>query len=84
MGIFTPDVNTLRELYKTQLQKALNMENQIVNKGLPTMIENSTTPELANALLTHLEESREHVASLQQILQENEGSATKRAKRCPL
>lgn len=76
MGIFTADVNTLRDLYKTELQKALNMENQIVEKGLPTMIENSTSPELANAFRTHLEESREHVARLKQILQDNEGKAS--------
>ena len=76
MGIFTPDVNTLRELYKTELQKALNMERQIVEKGLPTMIENSTSPELANAFRTHLEESREQVARLEQILQENEGEVS--------
>lgn len=73
MGLFTPDVNTLRELYTTELQKALNMEKQIVEKGLPTMIENSTSPELANAFRTHLEESREQVARLEQILQDSTG-----------
>ncbi len=78
MGIFSPDVNTLRELYKTELQKALNMETQIVEKGLPTMIENATSPELANAFQTHLEESREQVGRLKQILEENEGEATEK------
>lgn len=76
MGLFTPDTNTLRELYTLHLQKALNMEQQIVEKGLPAMIENSTNPELASAFRTHLEESREQVARLQQILQENEGEAS--------
>lgn len=73
MGLFTPDVNTLRELYITELKKALNMEKQIVEKGLPTMIENATSPELANAFRTHLEESRGHVSRLEQILQDNTG-----------
>src|SRR5579875_3075434 len=73
MGLFTPDVNTLRELYTTELKKALNMEQSIVDKGLPTMIENSTNTELANAFRTHLEESREHVSRLQQILQDATG-----------
>lgn len=76
MGLFTPDVNTLRELYTTELRKALNMETQIVEKGLPTMIENSTSPELANAFQTHLEESREQVARLKQILDENQGETS--------
>ena len=73
MGIFTPDLTNLRELYTTKLKKALNMERQIVTKGLPTMIENATSPELQNAFRTHLEESREHQARLEQILQENTG-----------
>ena len=78
MGIFTPDVNTLRELYKTELQKALNMETQIVEKGLPTMIENTTSPELANAFQTHLEQSREQVARLKRILEEYDGDASEK------
>lgn len=75
MGIFTPDMNTLRELYTTELQKALDMEQKIVEKGLPTMIEKSTNQELANAFRTHLEESKEHVARLERILNENQGDA---------
>jgi ferritin-like metal-binding protein YciE len=62
MGIFTPDVNNLRELYVTMLERALSSEKQIVNKGLPAMIEKSTAPELAEAFRTHLEESKEHVS----------------------
>ena len=73
MGIFTPDLTNLRELYTTKLKKALNMEKQIVEKGLPTMIENATSPELQNAFRTHLEESREQQARLEQILTEYTG-----------
>jgi ferritin-like metal-binding protein YciE len=68
MGIFTPDVNNLRELYITNLQRALNMEKQIVDKGLPAMIEKSTSPELAEAFRAHLEESKMHVSRLERIL----------------
>jgi ferritin-like metal-binding protein YciE len=57
MGIFTPDVNNLRELYVAMLERALNMEKQIVEKGLPAMIEKSTSPELAEAFRAHLVES---------------------------
>ena len=33
MGIFTPDINNLRELYRIKLQQALNSEKQIVDEG---------------------------------------------------
>ena len=73
MGIFTPDVHNLRELYRTMLQRALSSENQIVEEGLPQMIKASTSPELSAAFRGHLEESRMHVARLERILDEVEG-----------
>jgi ferritin-like metal-binding protein YciE len=73
MGLFTPDMTNLRELYRTMLQRALDSERQIVDTGLPTMIENSTNSQLKNAFRTHLEESKEHVSRIERILQENEG-----------
>lgn len=73
MGIFTPDVHNLRELYVTTLERALNSEKQIVEKGLPAMIEKSTNPELAAAFRQHLEESKMHVARLERILDSVEG-----------
>jgi ferritin-like metal-binding protein YciE len=73
MGIFTPDVNNLRELYVTGLERALNSEKQIVEKGLPAMIEKATSPELKQAFETHLKESQEHVARLERILDAQEG-----------
>jgi ferritin-like metal-binding protein YciE len=73
MGIFTPDVHNLRELYKTKLERALSSERQIVQTGLPGMIEDATNPELAEALRAHLEESRMHVSRLERILDVIEG-----------
>jgi ferritin-like metal-binding protein YciE len=73
MGIFTPDVNNLRELYINMLQRALNSERQIVDKGLPAMIEKSTSPELAEAFRNHLSESRQHVIRLERILDATKG-----------
>ena len=75
MGLFTPGNETLRELYTVQLQRALNMEKQIVD-ALPTMVEKSSRQELANAFRTHLEESKEHVSRLERILDENTGEAS--------
>ena len=72
MGLFTPDNDTLRELYVVQLRKALNMEKQIVD-SLPTMIEKSSQPELANAFRTHLEESKEQYGRLERILNATDG-----------
>jgi ferritin-like metal-binding protein YciE len=69
-------MTNLRELYKTMLQKSLDSEQQIVNDGLPAMIDNSTNSELTNAFRTHLEESKEHIARVERILRENEGEAS--------
>lgn len=80
MGLFTPDNDTLQELYTVQLQKALNMEKQIV-EALPKMIEKSSKPELANAFRTHLEESKEQYSRLERILTETAGEASD--KKCP-
>jgi ferritin-like metal-binding protein YciE len=75
MGIFTPDLNTLRELYRTELERAFNMEKQIAEKGLPAMIKNATNPELAAAFEEHLDETQQHVARLERILNGLEGEA---------
>lgn len=75
MGLFTPDVDTLRDLYTTELKRALNMERQIID-ALPKMIEKSSTPQLANAFRTHLEQTREHAARVERILNENTGETS--------
>jgi ferritin-like metal-binding protein YciE len=69
MGMFSADVNDLRDLYIESLRKALSSERQIVETGLPGMIKAATNPELAEAFRTHLEESRGHAANVASILQ---------------
>jgi ferritin-like metal-binding protein YciE len=76
MGLFTPDMNNLRELYRTMLQRSLSSEHQIVEEGLPAMIENSTNSQLKNAFRTHLEESKEHISRLERIMRDNDGEAS--------
>lgn len=76
MGLFTPDMNNLRELYRQMLQRSLSSERQIVDDGLPVMIKNATNSQLMNAFQTHLQESKEHVSRLERILQENEGDVS--------
>jgi ferritin-like metal-binding protein YciE len=72
MGMFTPDVDSLRQLYRAGLERQLSSEKQIV-EALPTMIEKSTNPQLASAFQTHLEETKQHVSRLERILNEVEG-----------
>ena len=67
MGVFTPDLDTMRELYVLTLQRTLSSEKQIVD-ALPKMIEKSTSTELAKAFREHLAESEQHVSRLNTIL----------------
>jgi ferritin-like metal-binding protein YciE len=75
MGIFTTDMNNLRELYIDTLKRALNSERQIADKGLPAMIEKSTNPQLADAFRNHLVETKQHVVRLERILDNQAGEA---------
>jgi len=76
MGIFTPDLNNLRELYVETLQHALNSERQIVEKGLPAMIEKATDTELKQAFQNHLRESEVHITRLERILDAETGESS--------
>ncbi|MGB8830709.1 MAG: DUF892 family protein, partial [Candidatus Sulfotelmatobacter sp.] len=67
MKFFSANLDSLRKLYFDQLQQLYSAETQIT-EALPKMIEAATEPELKNALQTHLQETRGHVARLQQIL----------------
>jgi ferritin-like metal-binding protein YciE len=60
-------VKTLRELFEIELRYAYDAERKLVEKGLPTMIEKSSSPELRRALQQHLEETRAHVTRLERI-----------------
>lgn len=69
MKFFSANLETLRELYHDQLRMLLSTEEQIT-EALPKMIEKATDPELKRAFQTHLQETREHVTRIQQILRE--------------
>jgi ferritin-like metal-binding protein YciE len=72
MKLFSENIEDLRTLYVTSLQKALDMEQKIT-KALPTMIEKSTNPQLATAFRNHLTETQGHVAKVQTLLREATG-----------
>jgi ferritin-like metal-binding protein YciE len=60
-------VKSLRELFGIELAYAYDCERKLVEKGLPTMIENANSPELRRALEQHLEETRAHVTRLERV-----------------
>jgi ferritin-like metal-binding protein YciE len=60
-------VKSLRELFEIELWYANDCEQKLVDMGLPTMIENASSPELRTALENHLEETRNHVRRLEQV-----------------
>lgn len=60
-------VKSLRELFEIGLCYAYDCEQKLVKKGLPSMIENASSPELRTALEHHLAETRGHVARLEHV-----------------
>jgi ferritin-like metal-binding protein YciE len=63
-------INSLRELFEIELYYAYDCEQKLVKKGLPSMIEAATSPELRQALDEHLQETRMHVRRLEQVFTE--------------
>jgi len=61
-------LESLYDLYLSELRDLYSAEDQII-KALPKVIEKVQSPELRNALASHLEETRGHVARLEQVFQ---------------
>jgi len=59
------DSTTLRDLFTEELQDMLHGERQLV-KALPKMAKAATSSDLRDALTSHLKETEEHVARLEQ------------------
>src|SRR6195952_572513 len=75
MKLTSEHLKSLHALYIAHLKKSLDMEPEIT-KALPTMVEKSSTPELANAFRTHLRETESHVSRIEQILTRQTGAAS--------
>ncbi len=71
-------LESLHDLYLSELKDLYSAEDQIV-KTLPKVIEKATSPELRQALENHLEETRGHVARLEQVF-EMHGEQPKKQK----
>lgn len=67
MKIFSANIQSLQELYNSELRKALDLEEQIV-KALPTMMEKASDTQLKQAFQSHLQESETHVDKVKQLL----------------
>jgi ferritin-like metal-binding protein YciE len=61
-------LENLQDLMKEDLKDVLHAENQIV-KALPKMIKAATNPQLQDALEKHLEETREQVTRVEQVME---------------
>jgi ferritin-like metal-binding protein YciE len=61
-------LETLYDLYLLELKDLYSAEDQIL-KALPKVIEKVESPALRSALSSHLEETRGHVARLEQVFQ---------------
>ena len=66
MGLFSKDIKTMNDLFVHQLQDIYYAEKQLV-KALPTMAQKASDPQLKQGFLTHLEETRQHVARLEEV-----------------
>ena len=71
-------LNTLQDLYISQLKDLYSAEKQLV-KALPKMAKAATNPDLSAGFSEHLEQTKEHAARLEQIL-ESHGESTRGPK----
>lgn len=60
-------IESLRDLFEVELRYAYDCEQKLVKKGLPTMIDAATSPELRSGLEQHLQETRAHVSRLERV-----------------
>lgn len=62
------EMKDLEDLFHDELKDTYDAEHQIV-KALPKMIKAATSPKLKKAFETHLTETEEHIARLQQVFE---------------
>jgi ferritin-like metal-binding protein YciE len=61
-------IESMEDLFLGQIEDLYDAEQRLV-KALPKMAEASTSPELRQAFLSHLGETKEHVQRLEQVFQ---------------
>lgn len=80
MGLFSKDIKTMNDLFVHQLQNIYYAEKQLV-KALPKMAEKATDAQLKQGFLSHLDETRTHVARLEEVFRMH--GADVKAVDCP-
>jgi len=80
MGLFTKDIKTFDDLFVHQLQDIYYAEQQLV-KALPKMADKATDKQLKQGFLDHLEQTKGHVARLEQVFKMHNAEA--KAVNCP-
>ena len=60
-------IKDFRGLFETGLRYAYDCEQKLSKKGIPNMIEASTSAQLRSALEQHLEETRNHITRLERV-----------------
>lgn len=60
-------IKTFNELFETGLRYAYDCEQKLAEKGIPNMIEASSSRELRSALEQHLTETRTHASRLERV-----------------
>ncbi len=75
MKMFSANPDNLRKLYINQLRILLSTEQQIT-EALPKMIDKAMDVQLKQAFQSHLQETREQVTRLEQILSNAAGEAS--------
>jgi len=66
MGLFSKDIETMDDLFVHQLRDIYYAEAQIL-KALPKMVDKASNADLRNGFSEHLEQTRNHVARLEEI-----------------
>jgi ferritin-like metal-binding protein YciE len=66
MALFSKDIQSMDDLYLHTLEDIYYAEQQI-EKALPKMIEKASSEQLRSGFESHLEETHEHVARLEQV-----------------
>ena len=62
-----PEITTPRELFLHELGDILYVERQLANATLPRLIDEVSDDEFRNGLESHLEQTRGHVANVEQV-----------------
>jgi ferritin-like metal-binding protein YciE len=66
MGLFSRDIKTLNDLFVHTLRDVYYAESQIA-RTLPDMIDKAGDPGLKRGFKTHLDETKNHVARLEEV-----------------